>query len=515
MMANKGQSLSFWAASAVEADYPELPDDLYANVCVVGAGIAGLTTAYLLAREAKTVIVMDSGPIGNGETGRTTAHLSNAIDNRYVEIERLHGRDRSRLVAASHTAAIERIEQIVKKERIDCDFERLDGYLFASSRESLDVLERELAAAHRAGLTDVELIARAPLASFDTGPCLRFPRQAQFHPLKYLGALARAFQREGGRIYTGTRAEAIKGGAQARVEVSGGRAVTADAVVVATNTPVNDMVAIHTKQAPYRTYVISATVPRGSVAKGLYWDTLDPYHYIRLAVSDGDGRHETLLVGGEDHRTGQADNPEERYLRLAAWTRQRFPMVQQIGLTWSGQIQESIDGLAFIGRNPLDAPNVLIATGDSGMGMTHGTIAGILLTDLILERRNEWSALYDPSRIIVAAAADFAQEQLNVAAQYAEWLTGDEVNSIKDIAPGSGAVLRRGLTKVAVYRDDAGTLHERSAVCPHLGCIVTWNTAERTWDCPCHGSRFDCKGNVLNGPAGSGLADVQKSRSVA
>src|SRR5207253_2552018 len=240
------------------------------------------------------------------------------------------------------------------------------------------------------------------------------------------------------------------------------------------------------KQAPYLTYVVAAPVPRGSVTKALYWDTADPYHYVRLQTLDalpGDaaylanGPSDLLIVGGEDHKTGQAEDHDERSRRLEAWARLRFPRMGQVAYRWSGQVMEPVDGLAFIGPNPGDEPNVYIATGDSGMGMTHGTIAGILLTDLILGRENPWSRLYDPSRKTLRAAGEFARENLNVAAQYADWLTGGDVGSTDDIPPGGGAVLRRGVSKIAVFRDEHGALHERSAVCPHLGCVVAWNDA--------------------------------------
>ena len=380
---NSGQSTSVWMATTAMPQQTALVEDTKADVCVVGAGIAGMTTAYLLARAGKSVVVLDDGPIAGGQTQRTTAHLSNAIDDRYFEIERLHGARGARLAAESHTAAIDRIAAIVRDEQIACDFERLDGYLFLAPGEAGDVLDRELAAVHRAGLTAVERLPRAPLEPFDTGPCLRFPGQGQFHPLKYLAGLARAIERDGGRIFTGTHAASIEGGTPARVKSAAGPMVTSDAVVVATNTPVNDRVAIHTKQAPYLTYVIGALVPRGSVAKGLYWDTLDPYHYVRLQALSAEGGadepqgfpgDDVLIVGGEDHKTGQADDQPERYARLEAWTRERFPMMRGVEFRWSGQVMETIDGLAFIGPNPLDEPNVFIATGDSGMGMTHGTI---------------------------------------------------------------------------------------------------------------------------------------------
>jgi len=217
-----------------------------------------------------------------------------------------------------------------------------------------------------------------------------------------------------------------------------------------------------------------------------------------------------LIVGGEDHKTGQADNAEDRHARLANWARSRFPQMETVEFTWVGQVMESIDGLAFIGRNPLDKENVFIATGDSGMGMTHGTIAGILLTDLILGRENPWATLYDPSRKTLLAAGEFAKEAVNMAAQYADWVTGGDVSSTDEIADDSGAVMRRGLSKIAVHRDAHGKLHELSAVCPHLGCIVRWNASEKTWDCPCHGSRFGKLGKVINGPANTDLAPTDE-----
>ena len=495
------QTQSIWAATVARPTFPPLAESMGVDVCIVGAGIAGLTTAYLLGREGRSVAVLDDGPLAGGMTEMTTAHLASAIDDRFYEMERLHGREGARLAAESHAAAIDRIEEIVEREGLDCDFARLDGYLFRGLGDDEEILDRELEAAHRAGLAAVEKLERAPLELFNTGVCLRFPDQGQFHPLKYLAALARAIERNGGRIFCGTHAGRIEGGARARVE-AGDFAVTAGAVVVATNAPINDLVAIHTKQAPYTTYVIGAKVPRGSVPRALYWDTQDPYHYVRLQEVDGS---EFLIVGGEDHKSGQASRPEERHERLAAWARARFPMMEDVEFTWAGQVMETIDGLAFIGRNPLDADNVYVVTGDSGMGMTHGTIAGMLLTDLISGRANPWASLYDPSRKTLRATGAYAKENLNMAAQYADWLTPGDVASVDEIAPEGGAVLRRGLAKVAVYRDASGELHECSAVCPHLGCIVAWNPTQKTWDCPCHGSRFDALGKVLNGPANAGL----------
>ena len=511
-----GKSVSLWMATADVRERRPLDSDIRVDVCVVGGGIAGLSTAYLLAREGRSVVVLERGAIGGGMTGRTTAHLANAIDDRYTEIERLHGKYGARLAAESHTAAIDQYERICKDENIQCDFERVDGYLFLAPEHTEQMLDEELQAAHRAGLTHVTKLPRAPLISFDTGSCLQFPRQGQIHALKFLEGLAAALERRGGRICGGTRAEGVESDKDkpAKIKVAGGKTVTADHVVIATNSPVIDRLVLHTKQYPYATYVIGARVPYGSVPRGLYWDTLDPYHYVRLQAGETDAPNSTptydvLIVGGEDHKTAQAKNMAEQFDKLEAWTRERFPMVQSIDYRWSGQVQETFDGLAFIGHNPLDRPNVYVATGDSGMGMTHGMIAGILLTDLIQGRENPWKSVYEPNRKTTGSLQEFIKENVNVATEYADWLMPGEVKSVDEIAPGSGAVIREGLRKIAVYRDEHGTLHRRSATCVHLGCVVGWNDVEHTWDCPCHGSRFDKLGAAIVGPANSELSPAE------
>ena len=281
MKNGSGQTVSIWMSAEVPAS-PPLPTGAHADVCIVGAGIAGLTTAYCLMREGKSVVVLDDGQPGGGMTQRTTAHLSDAIDDGYVEIERLHGESGARLAAKSHGAAIDWIESTVARHSIDCDFARVDGYLFSPQGEPPEVIDKEWQAALRAGLAGIERLERLPVNSFQTGPCLRFPRQAQFHPMKYLAGLVQAIEQGHGRLFSGAHVTSVEGGGQARIETSGGCLVTADAVVIATNTPINNTVTIHTKQAPYITYVIGARIARGSVEQALYWDTLDPYHYVRL-----------------------------------------------------------------------------------------------------------------------------------------------------------------------------------------------------------------------------------------
>jgi Rieske Fe-S protein len=321
-----------------------------------------------------------------------------------------------------------------------------------------------------------------------------------------------AYTRLGGQVYDGVRAESVTSGTPATVNTADGRTIRAGSVVVATNVPFNDMFAIHTKQAPYYTYVVGARVPAGAITEALYWDTHDPYHYVRLqrtsnAELGGDNPDplDILIVGGEDHKTAHEADTEARYAALEEWMRARFPAARELEFRWSGQVMETQDGLGFIGRNPMDADNIYVVTGDSGMGMTHGTIAGMLITDLIHGRTNPWTDLYAPNRIRAGAVGDFLKENLDVAAQFTSYLTPGEVSSVDEITPNTGAVVREGLKKVAVFRDEAGEVHRYTAVCPHLGCIVGWNSAESTWDCPCHGSRFDKHGRVMNGPANINL----------
>lgn len=509
-----GRHLSFWTSDAQPVEFPTLREDLSADVVVVGAGISGLTTAYCLLKKGKSVIVVEDGEIASGETGRTTAHLTCALDDRYYDIERIFGEEGAKLAAESHMSAIDFIAQTVESGYIDCDFKWVEGYLFLHPTDSGENLLKEYEACKKAGIA-VELIRDLP-GMAGNRDAIKFPRQAQFHAMKYANGLALAIQKHGGQIFTRSKADKIdKNG----IEANGFR-ISAASVVVATNTPVNDIVTMHTKQAPYRTYAIGAKVTRGELPYALWWDTGDqksewptyPYHYVRLQPLDV--MNDLLIVGGEDHKTGQAETENaseaERYDRLESWANDHFPQMQKVEYRWSGQCIEPVDCLAFIGKNPGDE-NIFIITGDSGNGMTHGTIGGMLVSDLISGIQNKFANLYDPSRITPSTAKDFIHEQLNVAKQYFDWLTPEELKDAESLAIGQGGILVSGLKKKAVYRKDDGTIDVFSAVCPHLGCIVKWNADEKSFDCPCHGSRFSCDGTAINGPAITGLSKIDKS----
>lgn len=476
-----------------------LRGNVEADVCIIGAGISGLTIAYLLSKKGLKVVVLDDGPILSGETQRTTAHLSNALDDRYYEIERVHGETCSKIAAESHSEAIDFIETFIKTEHVACDFSRVDGYLFLGPDQSTDLLDKELEAAHRAGLSTVERLTRVPLPNIQTGPCLRFPMQGQIHPTKYLSALAVKTVELGAHIFTHTHASKIEEEQKpVTVHTHNGHTVRAEHLVVATNAPINDNVMIYSKQAPYRSYVIGLQIKKDAIPMALYWDTLDPYHYVRLQPLNA--THDILIVGGEDHKTGQENDMERRLHALEQWTRVYFPDAEDVLYRWSGQVFETLDGLAMIGKKPGGPDWSFIATGDSGMGMTHGTIAGMILAELVVGSFHPWAEAYDPGRFHLKSTTEFLKENANVGMTLVKDWVKTEIDDPEKIKPGSGAVVRKGMSKIALYRDTDGKFHACSAVCPHKGCIVQWNDGEKSWDCPCHGSRYDADGHVITGP---------------
>lgn len=500
MCKQKENTKSIWQNFPVN-NTSKLEKNIEADICIIGAGIAGMSSAYMLSKEGKKVVVLEMYEIANAQTGRTTAQITYQVDIGYDYIQQRKGIETSKLVAESQKAALSKIEEIIKSENIQCDFEKIDTYLYCPVGENYD-LEGELKSQKEAGINDTEIINTTPLP-YKISKALKIPNQAEFNPAKYINGLKDCIIKNNGEIYTSTRVESTEVKDNKNIiTTENGNTVIADHLIVATDTPINDMVAMHTKQAPYRTYVIGAKIPKGSVVKANYWDTLDPYHYIRL-YSEND--YDVLIVGGEDHKVGQSDDEENCFLNLEAWSKAHFHMIEEILYRWSGQVQEPMDGLAYLGKNPGN-DNVYIITGDSGTGMTNTTLGAMIITDLINGKENKWESVYSPSRIPVTSGDRFIKENANVGLQLTDLVSPGEIKSEDEVKNGEGAILREGLTKTAVYRDDSGNVHKCSAICPHLGCVVDWNNVEKTWDCPCHGSRFDAYGKIVTGPAISDLA---------
>ena len=500
------RSRSLWMSEIPVAEAPPLTGDAEADVAVIGSGIAGLSTAYELARQGRSVIVIDRGAIGSGMTARTTAHLASELDDYYHELIRVRGEAEARRLHESQLAAINRIEAICRDETIDCNFRRLDGYLVTSEEGGIDLLERELEAC-RALDVEAEWAERAPMPGLDSGRCLRFAGQGRFHPTRYLAGVARAITGLGGRMFADTAYvdhHEEDGGVVLRTGT--GPRLYVGAAVFATNSPVNNMVKLHTKQTPMRTYAIAGRVARGSVPDALVWDTLEAYHYVRLQeLSESE---DWLIVGGEDHRTGEASDMDRRIGALAEWTRRRYPAFGEVEFSWSGQVMEPIDFMPFSGRNPGE-DNVYVHTGDSGQGITNGVAGALTIAPLILGQDSRFAEIFDPGRKSLASVpslAEFAEGQAGVMKNMAEHLGPGEIGSADELAPGQGGILRRGAKKIAVFRTGDGAVTERLAVCTHAGCVIHWNDFEKCWDCPCHGSQFAPDGAVLNGPALKPLA---------
>jgi glycine/D-amino acid oxidase-like deaminating enzyme/nitrite reductase/ring-hydroxylating ferredoxin subunit len=497
---------SLWMDATV-APAPSLDRNETADVAVVGSGIAGLSVAYELAARGADVVVLDRGDIGTGMTARTTAHLASAFDDGYAELIKTHGRDVARLVYRSQAAAIDRIEAIQAVEAIECDFVRVDGYLVLAPGTPASAIEAEFSAATDAGVPVTEEREQTPIHAKNLVRSLRFANQARVHPLKYLSGLAAVVASRGGRLYAGSPVENVEENKDGVVlKTAAGHEVRAAQAVLATNSPIVNRLAVHAKQAPYRTYAIAAPLARGRLPDALYWDTHDPYHYVRL--QPGPDEHDFVIVGGEDHKSGAANDGERRFTALEQWIRDRLPKLGKISHRWSGQVMEPVDGIGFIGRNPGQS-RVFIATGDSGQGITGGALAGIILADLIAGAENPWAGTYDPSRKSLRALGDFVSENTTAARSFAQYLLPGEIASVGKLKPGEGGILRSGLRRVAACRDLSGRLHVCSAACPHAGCVVVWNSLEQCWDCPCHGSQFAPDGSVLNGPSFGPLAPTQ------
>jgi glycine/D-amino acid oxidase-like deaminating enzyme/nitrite reductase/ring-hydroxylating ferredoxin subunit len=502
-------SRSYWTDSASLPAFKKLDRDISTDVVVVGGGITGLTTAYLLTRAGRRVVLLERGRCAQVDTGHTTAHLTMVTDTRLTELVEKFGKTHAQAVWDAGRAAIEQIDEIASEHEIDCAFKWVEGYLHTrdprTDAKEADALRADAALACELGF-DATFMTTVPFAG---GPGIRFHDQARFHPRRYLAGVAGALTAAGGEIFEHSDAEEFREkplGVKAN-----GHWVSCDDVVLATHNPLVGIASMasatlfQTKLALYTSYAVAGRIPRGTVPDALFWDTGDPYRYVRLEAHRD---HDLLIVGGEDHKTGQTDDTAACFERVEQVARERVPDIE-LTHRWSGQVIETPDGLPYIGAM---TDHQYAATGFSGNGMTFGTLAAMLIADAITGRDNPWKELFEPGR---SALRRGLWEYVKENADYPYYMlrdrfSGAEGRSIRAVRRGEGKVIEHNGEKVAAYRDSHGALTLRSAVCTHMACIVGWNDAEGTWDCPCHGSRFTPQGDVIAGPAETPLAVVGK-----
>jgi len=489
-----------WLATEPACTFGTAARRLDADVAIVGAGVTGLTAAALLSRSGWRVTVLERDRVGSGETGRTTSHLTEAVDAHYHTLVRDFGLDAARLVAESSRDAMAWIE--ASASALGINVERTPGYLYTERDADVDLLARELDAARRAGCS-VQLTDETPLP-FPARGAVRWEAQAQVHASEYLFALANDAVARGVEIVEQAPVKHVQEGEPCLVETER-FTIRAPHVLVAANVPVNHSVFLHTRNFAYRTYVVAAEVPAGYL-RGLFWDTDDPYHYTRVQEVHGTS---CLMVGGADHRTGEESETEACYAQLLEYARTRFS-TGPLRYRWSGQIIEPVDGLPFIGPNSRGS-RVFVATGYAGTGMTFGTLAGMMFADVVNGKANPYASLYDPGRVKpLAGAYDYVVENAPFPLHLLKdrLTSGADIRTVGDLRPGEGGIFAGPAGKMAACRDVRGEIHACSAICTHLACDVVWNAAEQTWDCPCHGSRFSPDGRVLNGPAVADLRPI-------
>jgi glycine/D-amino acid oxidase-like deaminating enzyme/nitrite reductase/ring-hydroxylating ferredoxin subunit len=500
----------YWSDRVPEPQFPALKADGRADVVVIGGGITGLTAAYLLAAEGRTVVLLERDRCVQAETGHTSAHLTMVMDAPLTSLVDRFGRDHARAAWAAGLAAITRIETIIGSERIECGFERIPGFFHASNHGAWNRqrFEHEAETAVALGFA-AEFVEHAP---FFDGPAVSFARQARVHPRKYVTGLARALGALGGQIYEKTAAQEFSD--KPLSVKANGHTITCHDIVLATHNPLvgvssaTSAALFQTKLALYTTYVVAGRTAVGRVPDALFWDTDEPYHYLRI---DRQSDHDIVILGGADHKTGQVLDTEQCYARLEQRLRSLVPEVE-LSYRWSGQVIETPDGLPYIGET---APHQFAATGFSGNGLTFGTVGAIMACDRIAGRPNPWTELFDAERTAIRNGLwNYVRENTDYPYHMVrDRLSADDVRSLKEVPPGEGRILTLDGQRVAAHRQDDGRVVVRSAVCTHMGCIVDWNNAERTWDCPCHGSRFTPSGDVISGPAESPLAAIDQKRT--
>lgn len=493
-----------WLESGPPVEFPRLEADVQADVLVVGGGITGLTAAYLLGQAGRSVVVVERERVGGGETGHTTAHVTYVCDERLTDLEKHFGRDHAQAVWDAGASAMAEIRTIVQREGIECELRQVPAFLVAAEDKDVQKeaghLRQEARLAAELGF-DARFVDAAPVFG---RPAMRVANQLKFHPTKYLWGLAQKIMQKGGRIFEHTEATDFE--ESPRRAKAGGHTIRFEHVVFATHVPLQGLrspwsaALLQTKLALYSTYAIGASMPKGLIPEMMWWDTGDPYLYLR--VERGETR-DYVILGGEDHKTGQETDTELPFRKLTVDLRYLVP--EAVPETrWSARVIETVDGLPYIGEV---GDGQFVATGFGGNGMTFGTLGGMMAYDAIAGIRNPWQDLFSVDRKRLSAAWDYVSENKDYPYYLVKGrLDRGKLCELDHLKTGDGCIARMNGETVAAYRDEAGVVHLHSAVCPHLGCIVTWNEAEKTWDCPCHGSRFHANGEVMGGPAESGLA---------
>jgi glycine/D-amino acid oxidase-like deaminating enzyme/nitrite reductase/ring-hydroxylating ferredoxin subunit len=495
MPESKPPNSSYWIESTPATDYPPLRNEVSADVAIIGGGIVGLTAAALLKRAGQTVAVLESKRIVRGASGYTTAKVTSGHGLIYAELTKTFGRDGARIYADANQAALERIAQFVQEDGIDCDFERKANYVYAESQEEVRSLQGDVEAARRCGL-DTTFVKETPLP-YPVAGAIRLENQAQFHPRKYLLALAESISGDGSHIFEHTRAIDVDDDEPCAVRTDRG-VVRARDVVVATQLPFLDRGLFFAKTYPHRSYAVAAPIDEARAPDGMFINAGTPTRSVRTIR---DGQRVLVQVGGQGHKTAQEEDPRGRYEALEHFLRQNWSDAGDVEYRWSTQDYMSLDRVPYIGRLRRGSKHVSTATGFNKWGMTNGTVAALILSDRILGRENEWAELFESKRLKPRVTPKLVKEGVSVGFHFvADRLGPVGARSPDEIQNGEGAIVRVGGRKRAVYRDEGGELHLLSPVCRHLGCIVSWNRAERSWDCPCHGSRYSGEGRMIQGP---------------
>ena len=498
-----GKAVSLWVDTAPETSYPKLEESIEVDVAVIGGGIAGLTAALLLKRAGLRVAVIEAGRVGTGVSGHTTGKVSSLHRLMYRELRRSFGKGGARIYGEANQAAIERIAELVKTEGIECNFRRVANYTYAESAAALEEVEEEAEIALELGLPAAR--SDAPRLPFPVRGAVRFDDQAQLHATRYLVGLAHAVAGDGSHVFEESRVTEIDDGAPCRVGTKDGR-ITAGAAIVATNIPIADRGLFFARCHAHRSYLVALTL-EGEPPEGTFISADEP---LRSILAHRAGGRNLLLVGGEGHRASDTFDADERYRRLEAWARERFP-VASLEYRWSTQDAVPIDGVPYIGRMSPVSRHLYVATGFRKWGLTNGTVAAMILADEILGEPNPWSSTFNSNRLKpLAGGRRFVTENLRAGVRLVRDRLASRASTLPELGPGEATVLDLDGEKVAVRKDEQGDLHTVSAVCTHLGCIVEWNSGDQTWDCPCHGSRFDRSGGVIQGPATEDLAPVSR-----